>query len=80
MPPPATDKPGACPVIYWTEYRSPNKKQIAQHHDDSATAANDSAGFGLDVVQLAHTRAITTETGIILVVSAPDKPTDAPIN
>lgn len=78
--PPARDKPDACPIIYWTEFRAPTRYEIARHHGDSVSAANDSAEFGLDAVQLAHTRAITTQTGIVLVVSAPDKSPDVPIN
>ena len=78
--PPGRDKPGACPIIYWTEFLAPTRSEIARHHGDRVSAANESAGFGLDAEELAHTRAITTETGIVLVVSAPDRPPDAPIN
>lgn len=78
--PPARDKPDACPIIYWTEFRAPTRYELAQHHGDSVSAANDTAEFSLDAVELAHTRAITTETGIILVVSLPDKPSAAPVN
>jgi len=69
------DTPTACPVIYWTEYRGPTKLQIAQHHDDIVSAANDSAGFGLDAAALANAKAIPTASnfGIILVVTDPAK-------
>jgi len=66
----APDSPGVCPVIYWTMYRAPSAQRIAEHHGDIVSAANDSAGFGLNAAALAHTRAIQTgDTGIILVVS-----------
>ena len=67
------DAPGACPVIYWTQHGGPSKAQIAQHGGDIVSAANDSAGFGIEAADLARTRAIRTREGkgIILVVAAP---------
>ena len=56
--PPAPDQPGACPIIYWTEFRAPTRYEIARQHGDRVSAANRSAKFGLDAVELAHTRAI----------------------
>jgi len=67
------DAPGICPAIYWTEYRAPNHRQIAQYGGDIAEAANEYAGFGIDQVNLGHTKAIQLRNSfaIVLVVSAP---------
>jgi len=52
------DTPGACPVVYWTEYRAPKAHEIEEHHGDIVSAANDYAGFGLDGSSIAHAKAI----------------------
>ncbi len=66
------DHPDACPVLYWTEYQPPSRVDLAQHHGDLVRAANDRAGFGLSSRQLAHTKAIKSQNGVILVVSPVD--------
>jgi hypothetical protein len=63
----------SCPEIYWTESHAPNKAQIEQHQGDVASAANDSAGFGLDAAALARARAIKIRHGIVLMVAPPPR-------
>lgn len=69
----APDTPGACPVIYWTEYRAPTARQIERHNGNIVAAANDSAGFALDGSSLANAKALpmSNSFAIGLVVSAP---------
>jgi hypothetical protein len=69
----APDAPGACPVIYWTEYRAPTGRQIERHNGNLVAAANDYAGFALDGSSLANAKAIQMSNAfaIGLVVSAP---------
>jgi len=79
----APDTPGACPVILLDRILPPTgdrSQTITALVGDSVGAANDSAESGWDAAELARTRVIYTPSGIILLVSAPDKPNDAPIH
>jgi len=66
--PVAPDVPGACPVLYWTEYKPATRVELALFHGDVVRATNYRAHLGLSELLMSRTIALRTQGGIILVV------------
>jgi len=64
------DQPGACPMLYWTEYLPPSRLDLARFHGDAVRAANARANWGLSEEELKHTTAVRSQNGIVLIVKA----------